>query len=193
MAGFITIQLVAGQVSVDNIFAVHNLAIYDFGDLIGIDYKTADAKSVVKPGFSLGATIDAEARPRYLVADPNSPDPNHPDFILNDQAVSGGADDQNDNPDNFDDEDGVVLVGGILRPGANTVSVTVNGVGGYLQAWIDFNNNGMFDANEQVITNLDINPGTYQLLVDAPQSLAAVRLPLVSAGGRRTRHSPPRT
>jgi subtilisin family serine protease len=172
-AGFIVKTLVAGGVTKENNFAVHNLAIYDYGDLLGPGFQTGSASSVAKPGFSLGARIDAEARPRYLIADPNSPDPNHPNYIVNPNAVDAGEDDMEVNDDNFDDEDGVVLVGGVLRPGANTVTVTVNGVGGYLQGWIDFNNNGTFDANEQVITNLDINPGTYQLLVTAPQSLAA--------------------
>ncbi len=56
-----------------------------------------------------------------------------------------------------DDEDGVTFP--TLKQGqAATISATVSGTGGYLQAWIDWNNDGDFaDAGEQVATNLQDN------------------------------------
>jgi subtilisin family serine protease len=169
--GYIQVTLVAGQVSTGNFFGVQNQAINDFGDLVGDGFKTygeGNASHFVVPGFSLGATIDAEIRPRNLVE--SAPDSG---FYVPDPALHGIGDDQIDPLDEaiFDDEDGVVLVGGILRRGANALSVTVQGVGGYLQGWIDFNNDGDFDVSERVFDDLDLNPGTHQLLITAPQSL----------------------
>lgn len=65
-----------------------------------------------------------------------------------------------------------MLTGGYLKPGVNYLTVTVGGVGGYLQGWIDFNDNGSFSASEQVFINLDLNPGTHQLQINVPQTIA---------------------
>lgn len=56
-----------------------------------------------------------------------------------------------------DDEDGVIIPA--LRAGeAATLSASVAGTNGYLQAWFDWNKDGDFaDANEQVVTNLQDN------------------------------------
>lgn len=170
-AGYIALNLVAGQVSTNNVFALRNLATMDFGDLIGTGYQTAAASHTVVPGFMLGSRIDAEVRPRYLIADPNSPDPNNPVYIVDPNVADALADDAEVNEANFDDEDGVILLGDYLRPGANTFSITVNGVGGYLQGWIDFNNDGTFGSGEQVIVNADLLQGTHQIVVQAPANL----------------------
>jgi hypothetical protein len=171
VAGYIAVSLIAGQVSTGNNFAIQNLAVDDFGDLVGEGFQTTGANAAshfAVPGFSLGATIDAEIRPRSLKETaPGS------GIYVPDPTKNGVGDDQPQSQASFDDEDGVVLVGGFLRPGANSLSVTVNGVGGILQGWIDFNNDGMFGAGEQVFTNVDLNQGTHQLLVTAPQSLVA--------------------
>ena len=171
-AGYIDITLTAGAVSAGNFFAVQNLALNDFGDLGG-NFQTNSATHFVVPGFRLGATIDAEVRPRNLKLQQTLPDGTK--IFVDDPTKHGTGDDQVDPLDDsvIDDEDGVVLVGGVLRPGANTISVTVSGVGGYLQVWIDFNDNGTFESGEQVYDDLDLNQGTHQLLVNAPQSLVA--------------------
>ena len=161
--GWIDITLVAGKVSTGNFFGVQNLAISDYGDLVGDGFATGTASSLVAQGVSLGSSVDAEIRPKNLKLEGGQyvPDP----------TLDGIGDDRNENESSFDDEDGVVLVGGVLRPGSNLFQITVNGIGFYLQGWIDFNDNGAFDPNEQVFTNLDINPGTHQLVVNAPSSL----------------------
>jgi subtilisin family serine protease len=169
-AGYRTVTVVAGQVAQGVNFGVRNLATHDFGDLVGDGFHTYGpnaASHFVVPGFQLGPRIDGEVRSRVLVESPPGSGIYLPNLNLH-----GIGDDQEVNEANFDDEDGVVLVGGVLRPGTNTLIVTVQGVGGYLQGWIDFNNNGTFDPNEQVFQDLDINPGTYQLLVTAPQNLS---------------------
>lgn len=56
-----------------------------------------------------------------------------------------------------DDEDGMILPA-FSQGQTATISATVNGVGGYLQGWIDFNGDGDFaDVGEQIATNLQDN------------------------------------
>jgi uncharacterized repeat protein (TIGR01451 family) len=54
------------------------------------------------------------------------------------------------------DDDGVVLPGALLAGRGAVATVTVNGApagGAKLDAWIDFNGNGKFDANEEIATS----------------------------------------
>lgn len=54
-------------------------------------------------------------------------------------------------------DDGVTF-GGLIRGTSATASVSVQGAGGRLQAWIDFNGNGNFnDAGERIATNVQDN------------------------------------
>ncbi|MCI0492416.1 MAG: proprotein convertase P-domain-containing protein, partial [Planctomycetes bacterium] len=147
-AGYRDVTVGAGQVVQNIVFGIRNMAIDDFGDLDGFMATTSaenGARHFVVPGFSLGALVDSE-----LDA------PNPPQNGMGDDLTG------------IDDEDGVSVMGGVLHPGANTLEVTLNGVGGYLNGWIDFNDNQVWEPTEQVFTNLDLNPGTYQLLVEAP-------------------------
>ncbi len=107
----------------------------DFGDWNG----AADASSIASSNLRMGALADTE----YL-------------STLNPSATG-------DDITGSDDEDGVTL--GSQTPGtagSATVVVTNNsGAAGYLNAWIDFNNNGSFaDAGEQIATNTSIATGT---------------------------------
>ena len=153
---------------VNNIrFGIRNLATRDFGDLLGLGgtdtYRTrlaADgARHDIIPGFRLGSTVDGE---------------------VNGQPTAGANGDDN----NVDDEDGVVLRGalanptGVLVPGVvNVVDVTVFGVGGYLNAWMDFNRNGTFDPGEHIIVDMDLNPGMNAVTFPVPANLAAGPIP----------------
>jgi hypothetical protein len=56
----------------------------------------------------------------------------------------------------------------IIEPGQNLVEVTVIGLGGLLNAWMDFNGNSAFDAGEQIFDDVDLLPGTYVLPFTAP-------------------------
>ncbi len=79
--------------------------------------------------------------------------------------------------DTSDDGVKVVSNNGILVIGVNTLSVTVDGVGGYLTGWMDFNGNNQFDSNEKLTwtlngTNLGddavLVPGTFNLQITIP-------------------------
>ena len=127
------------------------MATRDFGDLPDSYRTTYDpanptgpstrngARHEIVAGFSLGSKIDGE---------------------------QNGQPSVNADGDNLGDEDGVVLLGaagnptGAIVPNAtNSVQVTINGVGGYLNAWFDFNRNGTFENNEHAIVDEDLNPG----------------------------------
>ncbi|WP_377162888.1 putative Ig domain-containing protein [Prosthecobacter fluviatilis] len=107
----------------------------DFGDWSG----AADASSLASSNLRMGALADTE----YV-------------STLNASATG-------DDITGSDDEDGVTLPSQTPgTAGSATVVVTNNtGAPGYLNAWIDFNNNGSFaDAGEQIATNTVIATGT---------------------------------
>jgi hypothetical protein len=63
-----------------------------------------------------------------------------------------------------------VLFTTLLVPGSITgVNVTASGVGGLLNAWVDFNRNGSWaDPGEQVFTNVPLAPGVNALTFPVP-------------------------
>ncbi|HEX4413779.1 MAG TPA: dockerin type I repeat-containing protein [Lacipirellulaceae bacterium] len=140
-------------------FGLQNLADKDWGDLPDSYQTTAAAggpSHVVVPGFQLGPSIDGEVN--------GVPTP--------DASGEGQV---------GDDDDGVHIVsnGGILVKGVNTLNVMVEGIGGLLTGWMDFNGDGHFDESERLVWSLngvslggeaDINPGTYNLQITVPQN-----------------------
>ncbi|WP_182865003.1 Ig-like domain-containing protein [Rhodopirellula sp. JC639] len=92
-----------------------------------------------------------------------------------------------DDLNNIDDEDGVQLLSP-LGPGgtANFSVVTRNTTGepAFLQGWIDFNANGVFDASEQVFKDVQLGAGTSTLAVNVPSSA------VVGSTYARFRYSP---
>ncbi|MBM3434907.1 MAG: hypothetical protein FJY07_01680, partial [Bacteroidetes bacterium] len=70
-----------------------------------------------------------------------------------------------DDNSNFDDEDGVVFVGGLFPAEKTYVSVQASQANGLLQGWIDFNSDGDFnDAGEQIFQNVPLNAAGAQML-----------------------------
>lgn len=147
----------------------------DFGDAPD-SYGTTFAANgprhaVISAGFGLGPTIDNET----------------------DGQPSPGADGDGA------DEDGVVIVGGM--PGAcstgNELTVTLRNTAALatarLDAWIDWNGNGVFDHPAEHLfagTSAAVGPasGTYTLTFDAPcavvpQTLSYARFRMSSTGG----------
>jgi len=88
-----------------------------------------------------------------------------PDAETNGQPDAGAAGDDNDADD---DEDGVEFTTTLIPGNQVDASVTVTGAG-YLNAWIDFNADGDWDdTDEQIITDLWLETGTFQPDFDVP-------------------------
>ena len=101
----------------------------DFGDAPGPSYPTLlplGARHPIVAGVGLGAMIDGE---------PNGQP----------TAYANG-----DDTTNFDDEDGVTFATKLVVGSTATVHVVAGVLGGYLDAWIDFDQNGSFDASEHI-------------------------------------------
>jgi hypothetical protein len=113
---------------------------FDFGDAPDPTYPTLFANSgaqhLIVPNFNLGNLIDVEG-----------------DGQPHAQALG-------DDLNNLLDEDGVVLPGALLINTQTCATVFLTGpAGGLLDGWVDFNGNGVWDATEQVFTNLALVPG----------------------------------
>ncbi|QBB71127.1 hypothetical protein ELE36_12615 [Pseudolysobacter antarcticus] len=84
------------------------------------------------------------------------------------------------------DEDGVVFNGSMQACGTGAVTVTANAAG-KLDAWIDFNGNGQFDAAENIFASTTLVAGSNSLSYAVPCSAVAgtryARFRLSSAGG----------
>jgi hypothetical protein len=137
----------------------------DFGD----DLDFADASQGANPFLRMGALIDTE-------------------FVSTRNATATG-----DDTTGSDDEDGVV-VPAMIAGQTVTIPVTIsNGTGadGFLNAWIDYNNNGVLtDSGEQVATNVLIATGA----VNAVTNLSVTVPPTATTGaslGLRFRLSAP--
>ena len=126
---------IAGNGEVEDYVTTIAVPTTDFGDWSGV----ADASSLASSNLRMGALADTE-------------------FVSTLNATATG-----DDITGSDDEDGVTLPSQLPgTAGSATVVVTNNsGAAGYLNAWIDFNNNGSFtDSGEQIATNTLIATGT---------------------------------
>ena len=66
-----------------------------------------------------------------------------------------------------DDEDGVIST--LLIPGqAGAVEVTISGAAGLLNAWVDFDHDGVFAPGERIASDLVVSTGTQSLAVAVP-------------------------
>ncbi len=113
---------------------------FDFGDAPDPTYPTLSASGgaahlITPNGPRLGALIDAE-----LDGQPSA-------NALGDDAAG------------IDDEDGVVFTTPLIAGGAASVDVTNGGGNGRLNAWIDFNADGVWSPAEQIATNVPIPGG----------------------------------
>jgi uncharacterized repeat protein (TIGR01451 family) len=125
----------------------------DWGDAPDTFGTTATAngpRHTLVDGFFLGASVDSE---------------------LNGQptAVANG-DDLNGTPD---DEDGIVFTTPLVAGRPATITVTVSGAG-VLNAWIDFNSNGQFDAGERIASDQPLSAGVNALVINVPANATGV-------------------
>ncbi|MCG3209108.1 MAG: hypothetical protein FOGNACKC_02727 [Anaerolineae bacterium] len=139
--------------------------VYDWGDLPD----------------SYGTTLAANG-PRHVVLPANNPTLGSDVDTEDDGLPTGNA--TGDDTDNRDDEDGVRLNSPLIPGAVATFTVTgTNVTGAVLNAWIDWNNNGTFDAGERVFTNTTLLAGPNTLTVTVPN------IPLSSTVNTRWRYS----
>ena len=101
-----------------------------------------------------------------------------------DGQPSGAA--NGDDTHGGDDEDGIAFSSGLIAGLDSTFSITASAAG-KLDAWIDFNRNGQFEAGEKVFSSVDVVAGVNTLSFAVPASLSAgasyARFRLSTAGG----------
>jgi len=75
-----------------------------------------------------------------------------------------------DDWNNLDDEDGVLMPPNLYRGSSHQITVIASTYG-YLQGWIDYNqNNSWGDAGEQIFINTYLSPGFNYLTINVPAS-----------------------
>jgi uncharacterized repeat protein (TIGR01451 family) len=86
-------------------------------------------------------------------------------------AAADGDDGITADTDQIDDEDGVTFVTSTLNAGKSVSVDIVASVPGYLNAWIDFNqDNDWDDSGEKVFTDRSLNAGTNNLSFSIPNN-----------------------
>lgn len=151
------------------------LSALHFGNQIALDHGDAPlsygaASAGFKPGLTLGTKWDAEPTQLY------------------------SADALGDDNDGIADEDAIdpaTMRPFIIGSANNPISITTTNTTGqtaYLQAWIDFDGNGIFDASERVINDMPVNGSALPVLnLDIPNTAKAgntfARLRLSTARG----------
>ncbi|WP_145457738.1 GEVED domain-containing protein [Gimesia panareensis] len=87
---------------------------------------------------------------------------------------------------NLDADDGILLNPIIAGDSSTTVTIISSGVG-YVDAWIDFNGNNIWEANEQILTSQAVVAGSNSISISVPLGVivgdVAARFRLSSAGG----------
>jgi len=137
---------------VDTASIVVTIVPCDWGDLPDLtnttainDYQTTNTNNgpvhIINPAITLGTTIDGET-----------------DGQSSTDALGDGT-----------DEDGLTIFGGLdIIPGG-TIRLPLDytnttGSPAHIEAWIDWNANGEFDAGEMVFDEVDASAGTYDLI-----------------------------
>ena len=70
--------------------------------------------------------------------------------------------------DESNDDDGVSFPTGFEIGNESLITASVSGSGGYLNAWIDWDGDGQFEDDEQIVDGVAVAEGTTNLLVDVP-------------------------
>ncbi|RVU83489.1 hypothetical protein EOL70_15740, partial [Leucothrix sargassi] len=142
---------VAGAVSMD-----------DFR--ISFDHCSDRGDAPYAGGEAEGAHFIPEVRAHYIGT--VSPDAEY--FVTSDDNTSG---------ETTTDEEAGVLLPGFVVGAAATIEVPVVGVGGKLNAWIDWNGNDVFDASEKIATDEQLaggaSSGVISLNVTVPATAVA--------------------
>lgn len=154
------------------------LVALDFGDApnsYGTTLAANGARHVVDPasGLHLGACVDTEADGAASVL-ANGDDTNAGTAVVGTCAQAGH------------DEDGVTFTAPLQACGTGAATITATAAG-RLDAWIDFDKNGQFDAGDQIFTSQTVaagaNPLTFAVPCTAVAGMTYARFRLSSAGG----------
>lgn len=137
-------------------FENSTLAVYDYGDAPDT-YATLSASTgafhTIDTDLLLGAEIDDET----------------------DGQPTAGADGDDTNGTTPDDEDGVTF-STLTESNSGSADIDIvnnTGANAYLQAWVDYDNNGTFEAGEQVATDVAANAtGTVNIFISPPPGSA---------------------
>ncbi len=141
-----------GSALTDN-YNFGNFEARDYGDApesYGTTRAAGGPSHGITTGLTLGVNIDRDS---------------------NGQPTANATGD--DTNGSVDDEDGVQLASPLAPGAAATFQVTTvntTGSAAYLQAWMDFNQNGVFESSEKVITNRQLGSGTNAISVNVPAS-----------------------
>ena len=146
---------------------IETLHIYDYGDAPNT-YSTTLASNGARHTYGstlrLGASVDIDQ---------------------DGQPNAGATGDDTDT--DGDDENGVTLPSTLIAGQSATITVNSSGAG-YLNAWIDFNRNGVFDSNEAIATDYAVVAGANSIAVNVPTTgivdgASYARFRLSSTGG----------
>lgn len=154
-AQFVT--LLAEETSEGVNFGVKDQRVFDYGDLpdtYGTVLGSDGARHRVTGNVYLGASA--------------------PDLELDGQPTINSDGDDNDGND---DEDGVKFASADVQANSTIeFDITATGGGALLNAWVDFNNNGVFEASEQVFDDVaDLGTGVEtRISAPTPASVAGV-------------------
>nr|MCS5630655.1 M36 family metallopeptidase [Pirellulaceae bacterium] len=139
------ITMILGLPSLDVDFG--NNSVVDYGDAPDTYDLAGEASHGILEGLFMGAGVDAEVA-----------------------AQSGAFADGDDNSDT-DDEDGVTFTTDLVADTVASVDVEISASDvskGVIQAWLDFDADGVFDADEQIITDGDVVAGTNTFAFNIP-------------------------
>ena len=75
--------------------------------------------------------------------------------------------------DTNDDEDGIVFLQPLAAGTVANIQVTAS-IDGFLNAWVDFNGNGTFEASEQIATDEALTAGTNIISVNVPADATGI-------------------
>jgi hypothetical protein len=123
-----------------------NRSQFDFGDAPAPGFPTLMGQNgarhpVIPQGLRLGLLVDSET---------------------NGQPVDL------ENASGLADDDGVSFPASIAAGVAAPIQVRVSNGGGYLNGWLDFNQNGQWTTNEQVFNAVYLPPGLHSLTLPVP-------------------------
>ncbi|MEM7216927.1 MAG: LruC domain-containing protein [Pseudomonadota bacterium] len=138
----------------------------DFGDA-PLSYGTSLAANGARHGIPENATL-------FLGSELDGESDAAP-FPLSDDEI-----------DSNDDDDGLQLATGI-EAGLKAVMIVTASESGILNGWVDFDQDGTFDPEDQVVTDLSVNAGPNVVAFDTPPTAVAgdtwARFRIASTGG----------